>query len=87
MGNLWDEDEMLDDYSRTLDADNYDTPKPPLILSRIIKMFSHPGDAVADFFMGGGTTVVQTILNHRKGIFCDISEKACEKTISKINNL
>lgn len=78
---------MLDNYSRTIDADNYDTPKPSLILSKIITMFSHPGDTVADFFMGGGTTVIETILNGRVGIFCDISEKACEKTVIKINNL
>lgn len=70
-----------------MDADNYDTPKPPMILSKIIKMFSHPGDMVADFFMGGGTTAVQTILNGRNGIFCDISEKACEKTITKIDDI
>lgn len=84
IGNLWDEPEMLDDYERTKVAKVYDTPKPDAVLERIITMCSNEGDTVADFFMGGGTTAVVTKRMNRKGIFCDISEKACAVAISKL---
>lgn len=93
IGNLWDEEEMLDDYSRTDVAESYDTPKPPLVLSRIITMFSNPGDTVADFFLGGGRTAMEVVASGRKGVFCDISGKAVsvsmknvEKTVMEIKN-
>ena len=58
VGNLWNEPEMLDTYTRISVADAYDTPKPEAVLDRIIKVASEPGDLVADFFLGGGTTAV-----------------------------
>ncbi len=85
VGNLWAEDEMLDTYERITVADAYDTPKPEAILERIITMCSNPGDMVADFFMGGGTTAVVTKRLGRRGIFCDINPKACEITIKKLD--
>ena len=87
IGNLWAEDDMLDQYDRTMTADAYDTPKPDAILERIIQMCTHPGDVVADFFMGGGTTAVVTQKLGRTGIFCDISKKACDVAISKLEEL
>lgn len=84
IGNLWNEPEMLDNYERTKVAIAYDTPKPDAVLERIIMMCSNEGDTVADFFMGGGTTAVVTKRMNRKGIFCDISEKACAIAISKL---
>lgn len=87
VGNLWDEPYMLDQYSRTNTAEAYDTPKPDAVLGRIITMCSNEGDTVADFFMGGGTTAVIAKKLNRKGIFCDISEKACEVTIQKLKAL
>ena len=85
IGNLWAEDNMLDQYERTSTAIAYDTPKPEAILERIISMCSNPGDTVADFFMGGGTTAVVAQRMHRHGIFCDISQKACDVAIKKLN--
>ena len=87
VGNLWNEPEMLDDYKRTDIAEAYDTPKPEAILDRIITMCSNEGDVVADFFMGGGTTAVVAKKLNRKGIFCDISVKACKVAISKLEAL
>ena len=84
VGNLWAEDEMLDEYSRTTTALAYDTPKPDAVLERIIKMCSNEYDTVADFFMGGGTTAVVAKRLNRKFIGCDISTKACEVTIAKL---
>lgn len=87
IGNLWDEPEMLDTYTRTDLAEAYDTPKPEAVLERIIKMCSNEGDTVSDFFLGGGTTAVVAKKYNRKGIFCDISKKACDVTIKKLENL
>ncbi len=85
VGNLWADEEMLDRYERTTIADAYDTPKPEAILKRIIETCSNPGDTVADFFLGGGTTAVVAKKLGRKGIFCDINPKACEVTVKKLN--
>jgi len=87
IGNLWNETNMLDNYKRTTLAKVYDTPKPDAVLERIITMCSKKGDTVADFFMGGGTTAVVARKLGRKGIFCDISAKACEVAVSKLNDL
>lgn len=85
IGNLWNDTDMLDDYNRTIVAKVYDTQKPEAILERIITMCSNEGDTIADFFMGGGTTAVVTQKLGRKGIFCDISDKACSIVINKLN--
>ena len=87
IGNLWDEDDMLDPYNRGKIADSYDTPKPEAVLDRIIKMCSNEGDTIADFFLGGGTTAVVAAKLNRKGIYCDISKKACDVTISKLEKI
>jgi DNA modification methylase len=87
IGNLWNESEMLDSYSRKSLDQAYDTPKPEAILERILNMCSNPGDTVADFFLGGGTTAVVVKKLGRKGIFCDISERACNVTVQKLLNL
>lgn len=87
VGNLWTGPDMLDHYVRTDLAEAYDTPKPDAVLERILNMCSNEGDVVADFFMGGGTTAVVAKKLNRKGIFCDISLKACKVAVSKLNSL
>ena len=87
IGNLWAEDDMLDNYNRNKIADTYDTPKPEAILERIIKICSNEGNTVADFFLGGGTTAVVSKKLKRKGIYCDINKKACDVTIDKLKNI
>ena len=87
MGNLWSEPEMLDAYTRTDTAKVYDTPKPEAVLERIIRTCSNEGDVVADFFMGGGTTAVVAKKLKRKGIFCDISQKACCAATLKLEGI
>lgn len=87
IGNLWADDDMLDNYNRNKIADTYDTPKPEAILERIIKICSNEGDTVADFFLGGGTTAVVSKKLKRKGIYCDINKKACDVTIDKLKNI
>lgn len=52
---------MLDPYSRFETAQDYDTPKPSSLLNRIIKISSNKGNTVADFFMGGGKIIEETL--------------------------
>lgn len=87
VGNLWASDDMLDTYSRTNTAAAYDTPKPEAVLERIIRTCSNPGDVVADFFLGGGTTAVVAKKLGRNGIFCDINENACATTVAKLESI
>ena len=87
VGNLWNGPEMLDTYTRTDVADAYDTPKPEAVLDRIIRIASDPGDLVADFFLGGGTTAVVAKKTGRKFIGCDISAKACDVAVRKLEGI
>ncbi len=86
-GNLWAEDEMLDRYSRQYNSEVYDTPKPEPLIRRIIETCSNPGDIVADFFLGSGTTAVVAVGLNRKFIGCDIKQKACQVTLEKLRRL
>lgn len=87
VGNLWDSEEMLDNYSRNKVSDTYDTPKPEAVVEKIIKTCSNEGDTIADFFLGGGTTAVVAKKLNRKGIYCDINKKACDVAIRKLKEI
>lgn len=54
----------------------YPTQKPETLLERIIRASSMPGDRVADFFCGSGTTCAVAARLDRRWIGCDISEDA-----------
>jgi DNA modification methylase len=54
----------------------YPTQKPEALLKRIIEASSDPGDIVADFFCGCGTTLAVAQLLGRKWIGCDVSPTA-----------
>lgn len=52
----------------------YPTQKSEALLERIIQASSNPGDIVADFFMGSGTTIAVAKKLGRNYIGCDSSE-------------
>ena len=54
----------------------YPTQKPLALVERIIKVSSNPGELVADFFCGCGTTIAAASDLNRKWIGCDISRNA-----------
>lgn len=55
------------------------------ILYNTGKVFDdYSDDLVADFFLGGGTTAVVAQKLGRRFLGCDISEKACEITVKKL---
>jgi DNA modification methylase len=54
----------------------YPTQKPEALLRRIIEATTRPGDLVADFFAGSGTTLVAAEKLGRRWIGCDQSRAA-----------
>lgn len=54
----------------------YPTQKPEKLLARIIQASSNPGDIVADFYCGSGTTLVVAEKLGRLWLGCDSSELA-----------
>ena len=56
----------------------YPTQKPEALLERIILASSNPGDLVADFFCGSGTTPVVAAKHGRNFIACDESFRAIQ---------
>lgn len=58
----------------------YPTQKPEALLERIILASSNPGDLVADFFCGSGTTVAVGARLGRKFITSDVTWRAVHTT-------
>ncbi len=54
----------------------YPSQKPEALLARIIEASSDPGDLVADFFCGSGTTCAVAARLDRRWLGCDHSEEA-----------
>jgi len=65
----------------------YPTQKPEKLLERIILASSNEGDLVADFFMGGGTTVAVANKLNRKFIGADINMRALQITQRRLEEL
>jgi DNA modification methylase len=62
----------------------YPTQKPEALLRRIILASSDPGDLVADFFCGSGTTAVVAAQTGRRFIAADDSLRAIQTTKSRL---
>ena len=62
----------------------YPTQKPELLLERIIKIATSPGDIVFDCFMGSGTTQAVTMKLGRKFIGADINLGAIQTTTKRL---
>jgi len=65
----------------------YPTQKPNALLERIILASSNPGDLVADFFCGSGTTPFVAMKHDRKFIACDESIRAIHTARSRLIDL
>jgi DNA modification methylase len=61
----------------------YPTQKPQALMERLILASSNPGDTVADFFCGAGTTSLVAALHGRNFIASDISWRAIHTTRSR----
>jgi hypothetical protein len=62
----------------------YPTQKPEALLERIVLASSNPGDLVADFFCGSGTTAVATIRHQRRYIANDVTFRAVHTTRARL---
>ena len=62
----------------------YKTQKPERLLERIIAFASNPGETVADFFAGGGTTANVAQRLQRRWITCDQSRVAVAITADRL---
>ncbi len=64
----------------------YPTQKPILLLERILKISTDPGDIVLDPFCGSGTTLIAAKLLDRQYIGIDISDEAIQLTKQRLEN-
>jgi adenine-specific DNA-methyltransferase len=62
----------------------FKTEKSEQLLKRIIEMASNPGDLVADFFCGSGTTLAVAEKLGRRWIGCDLSKFAIHTTRKRL---
>jgi DNA modification methylase len=62
----------------------YPTQKPEALMERIIRASTNPGDLVADFFAGSGTTVSVAARNTRRWLAADPSHLAFATTYRRL---
>ncbi|MBX3020022.1 MAG: site-specific DNA-methyltransferase, partial [Bdellovibrionaceae bacterium] len=76
--DLWDDVNRISPTSA--ERLGYDTQKPEALLERVISASSNPGDLVADFFAGSGTTAAVAEKLGRKWIATDLGKFAIHTT-------
>lgn len=62
----------------------YRTQKHHDLLRQVIELASNPGDIVADFFCGSGTSLAQAEVMGRRWIGCDLGEQAIHTTRKRL---
>lgn len=65
----------------------YDTQKPEALLERVIRLATEPGDLVADFFCGSGTTAAVAEKLGRRWLACDLGRFAIHTTRKRLLNI
>jgi DNA modification methylase len=80
--NIWDDLPGLGQVSA--ESLGYATQKPEGLLRRVIEATSNPGDLVADFFCGSGTTLAVAEKLGRRWIGCDLSRWAIHVTRKRL---
>ena len=70
--------------SQSLERTDFDTQKPEPLLDRIIRASSSPGDTVADFFCGSGTTLAVAERLGRRWIGCDLGKVGIQVTRARL---
>jgi adenine-specific DNA-methyltransferase len=82
---LWDDIAPIN--PRAAERLGYPTQKPEALLTRVIEASSNPGDLVADFFAGSGTTAVVAEKLGRRWIACDLGRFAIHTTRKRLLNI
>ena len=70
--------------SRDVERTGYATQKPSALLERVLKASSNPGDLVADFFVGSGTTAAVAEKLGRKWIATDLGKFGIHTTRKRL---
>lgn len=83
--NLWDDIPPVNPMA--LERLNFPTQKPEALVERIIAASSNPGDLVADFFMGSGTTAAVAQRLGRRWIGADINLGAIHTTAQRLTRI
>ena len=65
----------------------YPTQKPVELMELFVKALTDPGDGVADFFCGSGTTPVAAARLGRRWLACDSSKEAVEIARKRLHSL
>lgn len=85
VGSVWGDIPSMTANSPILsESVGYPTQKPEKLLSRIISASSNPGDLVADFFCGSGTTLAVAEKLGRKWIGSDLGRFAIHTTKKRL---
>lgn len=64
----------------------HDTPKPPELTSYLIKTYSNKDDAVLDFCMGSGTTIIESFYLQRNVTGIEDDKEIFDRAEKRINN-
>lgn len=75
---------MWDDISAYSFSNGFNTEKSESLLKRIVEMSSKPGDLIADFFCGSGTTPAVAEKLGRRWIGCDLGRYAIHATRKRL---
>jgi len=84
MNNLWNDIFHINPMAK--EKLGYPTQKPIELLLRILSASSNPGDLVADFFCGCGTTVAAAQKLNRKWLGVDISHLAIKLILKRLSD-
>lgn len=79
--DVWNIDKINNSSREAL---GYETQKPEVLLERLIIASSSPGDLIADFFCGSGTTLATAEKIGRRWIGCDLGRWAIHVTRKRL---
>lgn len=82
LSDVW--TDILPVVSWSKERQGYETQKPEGLLERIVEAASNPGDLVADFFCGSGTTPAVAEKLGRRWIACDLGRFAIHTTRKRL---
>lgn len=85
--DLWNDIKMIRGIHSDSEMLGYKTQKPEPLLERIISLCSNPGDLVADFFCGSGTTGAVAERLGRRWIMADLGRFAIHTSRKRLIDL